>query len=96
MNSYVKFCREIFGQHKVYDIKQEDLVKSWLHKGLHPDTAIAKIKTTIQWRKDNRYDCPGSIYFFKPIFFKEQKDNNALDIQKMIKKLANKKKMPWK
>ena len=97
MNSYVKFCREIFGQHKVYDFKQEELVKSWLNKGLHPDTAIAKIRTTIQWRKDNRYDCPGTIYFFKPIFFKEDKGNDTrLDIQKMIKKLANKKRMPWK
>ena len=94
-NGYVKLCEEIFGQHKIYDTKQEDLVKDWVGKGLSLDAAMISMRRTIQWRRDNRRDCPGTMYFFKDVFFRKDKAyNKQLSVQDMVKRLSNKMKMP--
>jgi len=94
-NGYVKLCEEIFGQHKQYDMKQEDLVKDWIVKGLTVEAAMISMRRTIQWRRDNRRDCPGTLYFFKDVFFRKDKAyNKQLNVQDMIKKLSRKMKMP--
>ena len=53
------------------------------------------MRRTIQWRRDNRRDCPGTMYFFKDVFFRKDKAyNKQLSVQDMVKRLSNKMKMP--
>jgi hypothetical protein len=91
MNEFKKLTEQIFGQNLNYNMKQLEIVQSWIaDKGLDPDIAVKKIKDILIWRRDNRKDSPKSIVFFEHAFFKRPPPiDKAEEIQRMIKKISN-------
>jgi hypothetical protein len=91
MNEFKKLTEQIFGQNLNYNMKQLEIVQSWIaDKGLDPDKAVKKIKDILIWRRDNRKDSPKSIVFFEHAFFKRPPPvDKAEEIQRMIKKISN-------
>ena len=95
MNKFVRLTEEIFGQHIQYNQTQLEIVQSWIaDRGLDPDYAVARIKDILLWRRTNRKDSPKSIVFFEHAFFKRPPPiDKAEEIQRMIKKISNAKKI---
>jgi len=91
MNEFKKLTEQIFGQNLQYNQKQLEIVQSWIKdKGLDPDRAVKKIKEVLIWRRDNHKDSPKSIVFFEHAFFKRPPPiDKAEEIQRMIKKISN-------
>jgi hypothetical protein len=91
MNEFKKLTEQIFGQNLNYNMKQLEIVQSWIaDRGLDPDIAVKKIKDILIWRRDNRKDSPKSIVFFEHAFFKRPPPiDKAEEIQRMIKKISN-------
>ena len=96
LNKFIKLTEEIFGQHKQYDMKQVKVVEDWINQGLHPPTAIAKIKQIIEWRRDNNKDAPATIYFFKDALNKVNRPRNKEEkVKGILKKITRKLKMRY-
>jgi len=96
LNTFIKLTEEIFGQHKQYDMKQVKVVEDWINQGLHPPTAIAKIKQIIEWRRDNHKDAPATIYFFKDAINKVNRPRNKEEqVKGILKKITRKLKMRY-
>jgi len=95
MNKFVRLTEEIFGQHIQYNQKQLEIVQSWIaDRGLDPDYAVARIKDILLWRRTNHKDSPKSIIFFEHALFKRPPPiDKAEEIQRMIKKISNAKKI---
>lgn len=95
MNEFKKLTEQIFGQHIQYNDKQLEIVQSWIKdRGLDPDKAVRKIKDVLMWRRTNHKDSPKSIIFFEHAFFKRPPPiDKAEEIQRMIKKISNAKKI---
>ena len=95
MNKFVRLTEEILGQHIKYNQTQLEIVQSWIaDRGLDPDYAVARIKDILLWRRTNRKDSPKSIVFFEHAFFKRPPPiDKAEEIQRMIKKMSNAKKI---
>jgi len=95
MNKFVRLTEEIFGQHIQYNQKQLEIVQSWIaDKGLDPEYAVRRIKDILVWRRTNHKDSPKSIVFFEHALFKRPPPiDKAEEIQRMIKKISNARKI---
>jgi hypothetical protein len=95
MNEFKKLTEQIFGQNLNYNMKQLEIVQSWIaDKGLDPDIAVKKIKDILIWRRDNRKDSPKSIVFFEHAFFKRPPPiDKREELQRIIKKISNSKRL---
>jgi len=95
MNEFKKLTEQIFGQNLNYNMKQLEIVQSWIaDKGLDPDIAVKKIKDILIWRRDNRKDSPKSIVFFEHAFFKRPPPiDKREELQRIIKRISNSKRL---
>ena len=93
-NEFVKLTNEIYGTLVQYNFDEEKLVGEWLQKGLKPEYAVKRMRDILTWRKDNKYDCPKRIVFYKDVFFKKGKATNKKEeMQRLLKRFVNKHKI---
>lgn len=97
MNEFKKLTEQIFGQNLQYNMKQLEIVQSWIKdKGLDPEIAVKKIKDVLIWRRDNRKDSVKSIVFFENVFFRQAAPvDKKEEVQRILKKIINRKSIKY-